>query len=81
MPYIQQEIRYALDQGGLPQTPGDLNYCITKAVLRYMEQKDLNYNLINDIVGAIEGAKLEFYRRVAVPYEQKKIAANGDLYE
>lgn len=33
-----------------------------------------------EIGGAIECAKLEFYRRVAAPYEDKKIAENGDVY-
>jgi hypothetical protein len=40
----------------------------------------LSYQTINDIVGALEGAKLEFYRRVAVPYEDKKIIENGDVF-
>jgi hypothetical protein len=33
-----------------------------------------------DAVGAIECCKLEFYRRVAVPYEERKIKTNGDVY-
>jgi len=31
-------------------------------------------------MGALEGAKLEFYRRVVVPYEEKKMKENGDVY-
>lgn len=31
-------------------------------------------------MGAVEGAKTEFYRRIAVPYEEKKIRENGDVY-
>lgn len=34
---------------------------------------------INDCIGACEGAKLEFYRRVASPYEDVKIKQNGDV--
>lgn len=33
-----------------------------------------------DIQGALECCKLEFYRRVAVPYEDRKIKLNGDVY-
>jgi len=39
-----------------------------------------SYQTINDIIGALEGAKMEFYRRVVVPYEDKKIKDNGDVY-
>lgn len=30
--------------------------------------------------GAIEAAKLEFYRRVVAPYEDQKLLDNGDVY-
>lgn len=33
-----------------------------------------------DVLGALECCKLEFYRRVAVPYEDRKITLNGDCY-
>lgn len=35
---------------------------------------------MGDLLGAIEAAKLEFYRRVAAPYEDKKCMENGDVY-
>ena len=35
---------------------------------------------IGDVVNAMECAKLEFYRRVAAPYEDTKIKENGDVY-
>jgi len=34
-----------------------------------------------DAIGALECAKLELYRRVAAPYEDTKIAENGDVYD
>lgn len=46
-----------------------------------MQRKGLKYDTINDILGALEGSKLEFYRRIAVPYENVKLAENGDVYE
>jgi hypothetical protein len=41
---------------------------------------DYNYQRLNDALGALEGAKLEFYRRVVVPYEDWKMTENGDVY-
>jgi hypothetical protein len=45
-----------------------------------MDAKGKNYQTVNDIVGALEGAKMEFYRRAAAPYEDLKIKENGDVY-
>lgn len=86
MPYIKQEDREVLFQqesDGIPmqpQTPGELNYVFTLFAKQYFAQKGRNYQAINDIVGALESCKLEFYRRVAVPYEDIKIKENGDVY-
>jgi hypothetical protein len=86
MPYIAQKRRDDMDMGELtPQTPGDLNYAITKAINDYLQDRtlykgDYSYVDLNDIIGALEGAKLEFYRRVVVPYEEQKRFDNGDVY-
>ncbi len=34
-----------------------------------------------EALGAVRACQLEFYRRVAVPYENSKLALNGDVYE
>jgi hypothetical protein len=83
MPYIKQETRERLldDMAEMPETAGELNFVITSIINGYRHTKGLNYQTINDIVGALEGAKLEFYRRVAAPYEDSKMAQNGDVYE
>ncbi len=82
MPYIKKEDRrkYCVRQIDTFETPGQLNFAITDIIRLYMQDKELSYQTINDIVGALEGAKLEFYRRIAVPYEDKKIQENGDVY-
>ncbi len=80
MPYIAQDRRAELDPMVHPETPGELNYCVTLVVVDYLKRKGLSYGTINDIVGALEGAKAEFYRRVAIPYEDRKIQENGDVY-
>ena len=87
MPYIRQDFKQFLNTksvaevGDLCTTPGELNFVITSIVRDYFNRTDKgNYQAINDIVGALEGAKIEFYRRVAAPYEDKKIQENGDVY-
>ena len=81
MPYIEQIDRQLLSAGRSPNTAGELNFIFTTIITEYLADHGTNYQNINDIVGALEGAKLEFYRRVAVPYEDLKIKENGDVYE
>ena len=81
MPYISQvERQLAADRTLIPRKEGQLNYLITELVKQYVDLNGLNYATINSVVGALDCAKMEFYRRVAVPYEDKKIAENGDVY-
>lgn len=73
MPYITQGRRIELDISGDPETAGELNYVITKACLYYLgpwgEDNPLSYDRLNEIVGVLECAKLEFYRRLVSPHE------------
>lgn len=90
MPYIKPEDRekfksptdgYCIieDLAGIIENCGELNYVITVICQNYIKQKGLRYQNINDVVGALEGAKLELYRRVASKYEDAKIEENGDV--
>lgn len=82
MPYIKLEDRGRLDKRPWDAaTPGELNYVLTNAVLVYLDNTGKSYQTINDIVGALECAKQEFYRRVAVPYEEQKRFELGDVYD
>ena len=80
MPYIKQERREALRAGEKPRDPGELNYAITVLADSYLKEKGLNYAHLNEVIGALDCAKLELYRRVAAPYEDEKITQNGDVY-
>lgn len=81
MPYITSVRRAEIDHLGIdPASPGELNYVITKVISNYLQNKNLCYTTINDIIGALEGAKMEFYRRVVVPYEDEKLRIYGDVY-
>jgi hypothetical protein len=81
MPYIDAKARVRLAEGGRPQTPGELNYAITRLVDEYLIDKGpMRYAHVNEVIGAMECAKLELYRRIAAPYEDRKIAEMGDVY-
>lgn len=80
MPYIENWIRKSIDNGSSPVLPGELNYKIYKTILDYWNRGPRSYQTINDIIGAIEGAKNEFQRQIVGPYEDTKIQANGDIY-
>ena len=81
MPYIDKSKRAGLlTRAACPITAGELNFLLTTLCLEYWHELGPNYQTINDILGALEGAKQEFYRRVAVPYEEQKIKDNGDVY-
>jgi hypothetical protein len=80
MPYIKQEERRRLAAWLVADSPGELNYVLTRSVLAYLELHGLSYHTINDIVGALEQAKDEFQRRIVHPYEDVKKEENGDVY-
>ncbi len=81
MPYIPQEDRDRLESGAPPGTPGELNYAVTRIVDEYLVRKGgIRYARLNEVVGVLECAKLEFYRRLAGPYEDEKRSESGDVY-
>ena len=87
MPYIKPENRKKYDKvlkelisilKTLPpeEVDGELNYIVTKML---KEIYPLRYFHINKAIGVLECAKLEFYRRVAAPYEDIKMKESGDV--
>lgn len=93
MPYIKQTDRTALNPSidrlvadlknlhteNPSATAGNLNYTIT-AILSSLYCDDVRYGKINEVIGMLECCKLEFYRRVAAPYETQKAFENGDVF-
>lgn len=80
MPYIEQKDRLGVSVM-IPETPGELNYLLTRIVQDYIDERGgVSYAIINEVVGVLECAKLELYRRVAAPYEDQKCDENGDVY-
>jgi len=88
MPYIKSERRAVLDplingliaeleMNGFWKVDGDVNYVFTR-ILKTIYPPE-SYFYLNRAVGVVESAKLEYYRRVAIPYEHQKMQANGDV--
>jgi hypothetical protein len=80
MPYVSPERRIELQAGEPADTPGDLNYLVTDLVDSYLCQWEMSYSAINEVIGVLECAKLELYRRIAVKYEDAKCTQHGDVY-
>jgi hypothetical protein len=87
LPYIKTEKRVKYDKAlhelvgilkSLPpeEVDGELNYVVTK-ILKGVYP--LKYYHLNKAIGVLECIKLEFYRRVAAPYEDVKIKESGDV--
>jgi hypothetical protein len=81
MPYITEDEKSMLALGQPPTTVGQLTYAITRECNAFMHGRGATrFTTIAWVMGALFCAALEFYRRRAVPYEETKIAANGDVY-
>ena len=59
--------------------PGNLNYTITKIINAWLGHTP-NYAKYNEVIGVLECAKLELYRRKVSQYEDDKCRENGDVY-
>ncbi len=81
MPYINEFDREDLDNGDMPLNAGELNYVITSIIDDYICDQGKSYNAMNEVIGALECAKLEMYRRVCAPYEDEKNEQNGEVYD
>jgi len=86
MPYIhsidRDRLEYITDTISNVGTSnaGEMNYLFTRIINEYLLSNGKSYQNINDCMGALEGAKLELYRRIAAPYEDLKMKENGDVY-
>jgi len=85
MPYIAEEDRSKFtaleDQIAEtpPKTAGEIQYLISILVGQYLLETEYRYQNMNDVMGSLAGAQMEFYRRHVGPYEDECIAKNGDV--
>ena len=86
MPYITPQEREWIYQmllnfwGKYNLTPGQLNYMITSILIDQYKENE-SYTKFNELIGVLECVKQELYRRVVIPYEDRKKEQNGDVYE
>lgn len=92
MPYIKQEDRdfHSFNLIGLMPTgsvyfenrnPGQLNYLLSSFVDLWITFKGgPSYTTYNEVIGVLECMKMELYRRFVGPYEDEKLAENGEVF-
>lgn len=84
MPYIDPVNRIVIDRSMeilldlvVDLHPGEVNYVITRILLAWGPKR---YTDMEAVLGRLEAIKLEFYRKLVAPYEDKKALENGDVY-
>lgn len=61
---------------------GELNYLFTSILHdQIIKWHGLNYSNLSSFIGTLECCKLELYRMIAAPYEDKKRLADGGVSE
>ena len=90
MPYITPQRRVDIEPFLAPMleavqhmSEGEMNYIITRLVLSHLTHGGAlhpTYGDFQEAVGLLECVKLEFYRRMVVPYEDEKTKLNGDVF-
>jgi hypothetical protein len=61
-----------------PVHPGVVNYTLSRLLhQQILMEQGPNYKFLNEQVGVLECIKLELYRQIAAPYEDKKKRENG----
>ena len=58
--------------------PGHLNYIVSMLIDR-IYGPEMRYADHNEVMGVLHCVATEFYRRKTAPYEDEKIASDGDL--
>lgn len=90
MPYIENRkevnARIRFLEGPYPigrwcDNSGELNYVLTLIIHGYVQEHGLCYKTLNEVIGVLECAGQEFYRKVVVPYEDLKRLKNGPVSE
>lgn len=81
MPYIPQDRRPLLNAGAVALGPGELNYQLSKMIGNYLLEYGISYRHLNDVLGVLTCVQHEVYRRLAAPYEDRKLAENGDVFD
>ena len=83
MPYIKAEERVAydvvLDQMPEIKTKGDLEYCVTRLMNKFMTTREKKYSTLHEVVYAVTHCADEFRRRFLDAREDVARETNGDV--
>ena len=95
MPYIVNEKRRPLDavidklhhvlvelelDDDTNNMEGNMNYAITRLLMMvYGDRDHTSYSQLNDAMGVLACVQMEFYRKIAGPYEDQKEFENGPV--
>jgi len=80
MPYIPSERKADL-VNETPKTVGELTFVLQREIQRYlMGRPEIRYADLAAVLGALEGAKADFIERILIPYEEKALERNGDVW-
>ena len=76
---LASQVELFADGDSLIANSGRLNYICTRLGRRLMGKPQ--YWKLALIAGVFVTVLLEFYRRAGAPYEDRKVAENGDVYD
>ena len=87
MPYVRREDRTerlvdaSVMGAGEAVDVGQLTYLLVATCAEYMiiNGQPFSYALFAEVIAALECTKLELYRRIGTPYEERKKQENGDV--
>jgi hypothetical protein len=68
----------AAGEEGSAAFAGSLNYVCTRLAVEAMPER--RYWAIATVVGVLKNVADEFYRRIAVPYEEERRTEHGDVF-
>ena len=76
---ITQQVEDADARHHLEVIPGVMNYAITALIHTIVAETGESYATYNAMIGMLESAKLELYRKMVSPYEDQKEFENGPV--
>lgn len=88
MPYIADHetraelmrlVAEAIETSDAAESVGTFTYFLTMACVEYLAYSELKFQRLAEVVAALECTKLELYRRIVVPYEDRARRKHGDV--
>ena len=77
---LKSAVRVLSSSVGPIRTKAELNFVIARLLTQYLQDNGTNYQNISDAKAAATDCAAEFQRLVIDPYEDGKIAVNGNAF-